>query len=359
MARRSDATSHPPTPRIAITMGDPLGIGPEIVVKSLADPGLRASARFVVYGIEACLRRTAERAGIELDWLSVGRHEDARVPDAGIVGLVDSPEVAPTASGLASPAPTARGGEASLLFLEGAISAAKLPPDHPLHTGAIVTAPISKTSWTLAGETRYPGHTELLAERFGARRVAMMFVGPSLRVVLVTIHVPLRDVAGLVTVDKVHDAIELGREGCARLGIPSARIAVCGLNPHAGEGGILGSEDEQVIRPAVQAARARGVDAGGPYPADTVFLAAAKGEFDLVVAMYHDQGLIPVKLLDRDRAVNFTVGLSPTGMGGAIRTSPAHGTAFDIAGKNLARADSMRAAIELAVRIAKTEARTE
>lgn len=357
-------------------MGDPLGIGPEIIVKALAQRGVRDAAKFHVYGIESCLARAADRGGYARDWTTIGVEGSpgAELPARDVV-VFDHADLGPGQSqsgtalpgnadtgrkpGVTSrPGPTARGGRASLAFLEGAVAAAKLPRGHPRHATAIVTAPISKTSWNLAGEGRYPGHTELLAARFDAPRVAMMFVGPSLRVVLVTIHVPLRDVPGLLTTRKVEDAIDLGRGGCIRLGIGVPRIAVCGLNPHAGEGGILGTEDDGIIRPAIAGARARGIDARGPFPADTVFLGAATGEYDLVVAMYHDQGLIPIKLLDRDRAVNFTVGLSKTGEGGVIRTSPAHGTAFDIAGKNLARPDSMIAAIELAARVARNDPRT-
>ena len=178
----------------------------------------------------------------------------------------------------------------------------------------------------------------------------MLFVGPSLRVMLATIHVPLVAVRDALTIGKVFEAIELADAACRDLGVARPRIAICGLNPHAGEGGILGVDESEVITPAIEQARRKGVDASGPFPADTIFNAAAapphgRGAYDCVVAMYHDQGLIPVKLLDGRLAVNTTVGL-PT-----VRTSPAHGTAFDIAGKNAADPCSMRAAIELAVRM--------
>ncbi|MBY0261396.1 MAG: 4-hydroxythreonine-4-phosphate dehydrogenase PdxA, partial [Phycisphaerales bacterium] len=215
---------------------------------------------------------------------------------------------------------------------------------------AIVTAPISKTSWMLAGHTRHPGHTELLADRFDAPESGMLFVGPSMRVMLATIHVPLRDVPRGLTTALVLRAIRLAHQSCLDFGVKSPKIGVCGVNPHAGEGGILGTEDEAVITPAVAAARALGIGATGPHPADTIFSQAVlpprgPGALDAIVAMYHDQGLIPIKLLDKREAVNVTVGL-PT-----IRTSPAHGTAFDIAGTGRADPASMHAAIRTALEL--------
>ncbi|MBL8745635.1 MAG: 4-hydroxythreonine-4-phosphate dehydrogenase PdxA, partial [Phycisphaerae bacterium] len=238
-----------------------------------------------------------------------------------------------------------QGGEASFRFLEHAVDATLRAHDDPLRPVAIVTAPISKEAWALAGHRKFPGHTELLAARYGAGRVRMMFVAPTLRVMLVTTHVPLADVPRIITIDRVFDTIELAHESCVRLGIPRPRIAVCGVNPHAGEAGLLGDDEARAIAPAIARARARGVDASGPWPGDTIFNAALNGRYDIVVAMYHDQGLIPVKLLAFDRAVNYSAGLP------VVRTSPDHGTAFDIAGKNLADPGSMRAAIELAVRL--------
>jgi 4-phospho-D-threonate 3-dehydrogenase / 4-phospho-D-erythronate 3-dehydrogenase len=318
--------------RIGITLGDPRGIGPEVIVKALDEVG--GGADFVVYGAEAPLRDAAARAGCS--WPSPG----VRVKELG--------------SG-----PWASDGEAgnlSFRCVDAAIAACKLPASDPNHIDAVVTGPISKEAWAAAGH-RYPGHTELFAERFGSARFAMMFYAPSapsapsLNVILVTTHLPLKDVPGAITRERVEQTIALGDEAMRRLGVASARIAVCGLNPHAGENGLLGTEDRDVIAPAVQAARSGGIDAQGPFPADTIFARALHGpglkpSFDLVVAMYHDQGLAPVKLIARDRTVNLTVGLP------VVRTSPDHGTAFDIAGKNVADAGSMRAAIELAIRMA-------
>ena len=193
---------------------------------------------------------------------------------------------------------------------------------------------------------KWPGHTELLTHRTRSKRQAMAFVSPRLRVVLATAHVPLMDVKNVLTIGRVHESIELGHDLCRRLGIQRPRIAVCGLNPHAGENGILGDEDQRVIAPAIDVAVQQGIKATGPHPADTIFIGAAEGRFDLVVAMYHDQGLIPVKLLGWDRAVNVTLGLP------IIRTSPDHGTAFDIAGRSKADAGSMVAAIDLALDLA-------
>lgn len=276
---------------------------------------------------------------------------------AGSVTLCSCPDAERALSAFdpnAERGPSAAGGRASLAFIEGAIADAKRAGADPRHVDAIVTAPISKTSWDLAGYTRHPGHTELFGERFGAERAGMLFVGPHLRVMLVTIHVALARVPTMLTSERVRDAIVLAHDACRVLGVAEPRLAVCGLNPHAGEGGILGSEDGQVILPAINQAQARGINAQGPFPADTIFSAAARapfgsGRFDCVVAMYHDQGLIPVKLLDGYRAVNVTVMHTPKGAPECIRTSPAHGTAFDIAGRNIANSASMDAAIDLAI----------
>ena len=291
-------------PVIAICTGDPGGIGPEVVAAVIGDPVLAAAAELVVIGPT----RT-------------------RAPHA----------------------PSADGGRVSFEAVCEAIERAKLPPGTPGAVDAMVTAPISKQSWWLAGKA-YPGHTELLAEAFTSPRSAMLFVGPSLRVILVTIHVPLAAVPGLLTTWGVLSAIELGAQACREMGVAAPRVAVCGLNPHAGEGGLFGDEDARIIAPAIAQAQAAGINATGPHSADAIFLAAAKGDHDLVVAMYHDQGLIPVKLLDRALSVNTTVGLSWQGRR-IIRTSPAHGTAFDIAGRGVADPSSMREAVRVAVKM--------
>jgi len=350
-------------PTIAISMGDPGGIGPEVLCKALADDALRNAARWLIAGVPDAVGWMPHAS-----WnLRVIREGDAQSPhhtpltEAGSITLVDLGH----AAGTRWPShANAAAGEASFQFVERAIAWAKLPGRDPWHADAVVTAPINKEAWSLAGHKQYPGHTELFADRFNASRFAMMFHAPpatedrpgrlaaGLNVILATVHCPLREVASRLTTQRILDAIELGAHAMQRLGCDAPRIGVCGLNPHAGEHGLLGHEDASIIAPAVAAARAKGIDAQGPLPADTIFQSALSfpnarpRSFDLVVAMYHDQGLIPLKTIAWDRAVNMTVGLP------IPRTSPDHGTAFDIAGKNLADAGSMKAAMELAVRMA-------
>lgn len=331
-------------PVIAVSMGDPGGIGPEVLVKALADPARRQRARFVVHGSSRAMHRAAEVCGIAPFWWRVeagsGLLGAASAHDVVVLDDPGEDEQRPFEA-----RPTRLGGELSYRWVERAIAQAKLPDADPDRAEAIVTGPVSKEAWALAGKKRYAGHTELLADRFGAKRVAMMFEGPAVRVVLATIHIPLMEIRNALTIGRVFDTIELGAEGCRRLGIARPRLAVCGLNPHAGEGGILGDEETRLIKPAIELAVRAGVDATGPHPADTVFAAALHGRYDLVVAMYHDQGLIPVKMLARDTSVNMTVGLP------IVRTSPDHGTAFDIAGRGMAEEGSMKNAIDLALRM--------
>ena len=339
-----------PLPTIAVTMGDPLGIGPEIVVKALSDPRLRRRARFVVYGMAEPMHYAADLAEIDPYWRRV--QHDSPITDTAIgagVTVRDYDEYSlagsPGRTGAAA-APTRLGGHASFRFVEDAILDCAREPGDPLRVEGVVTAPICKESWSLAGRSRYPGHTELFATRLRARRSAMMFVSPTLKVVLVTAHAPLMDLRNLLTIGRIFDPIDLAHDAMRDLGFARPRIGVCGLNPHAGEHGLFGDEETRLIEPAIRALVDAGVDARGPFPADTLFGRALAGEFDLVVAMYHDQGLIPVKLLEWRRAVNVTLGL-PT-----VRTSPDHGTAFDIAGKNQADESSTRAALELAMDLA-------
>ncbi len=336
-----------PLPTVALTMGDPLGVGPEIVVKALSDPKLRRRARFVVYGMAEPMHYAADLAEIEPYWRRV--QHDSPIADTAIgagVTIRDYDEYTNAGSpGRTAPSagPSRLGGHSSFRFVEDAIFDSARDTADPLRVDAIVTAPICKESWNLAGRGRFPGHTELLALRYRVRRSAMMFVSPTLKVVLVSAHVPLMELRNALTIGRIFDPIDLANDAMRELGFERPRIAVCGLNPHAGEGGLLGDEEERLIKPAIRVLNDAGIDARGPFPADTIFSKALAGEFDLVAAMYHDQGLIPIKLLEWKRAVNVTLGLP------VIRTSPDHGTAFDIAGKNAADESSMTAAIELAL----------
>lgn len=335
-------TPVPPfCPLIAVTMGDPLGIGPEVIVKALANNARRA--RFVIYGESHPMQAAARAADIEPFWTEAP-FDSAWLPPAqcGYALLLDhGPSVRP---GLPH-RPEACAGAASFAFVEHAIADSLRVPGDPRRPDAVATAPISKESWALAGHAEFPGHTDLLAARCRAPRVRMMFVAPSLRVMLATAHIPLAEVPAKLTKESLAETIALAHDACVGLGVPRPRVAVCGMNPHAGEAGLLGGEESRVIAPAIRDAAARGIDASGPHPADTIFNAAVRGDFDIVVAMYHDQGLIPVKLLAFDRAVNYSAGLP------IIRTSPDHGTAFDIAGHNKADPGSMAAAIDLAIRL--------
>lgn len=285
-------------PRVAITTGDPAGIGPEIAARAANDSRVRETCEPVLYAPEPSAL-TRIRPGL----LSA---DAGRAAHESIVRAVRD-------------------------ALAGNVA-------------AVATAPINKEAFALAG-LPWRGHTELLQELTGAPRVAMMFESPALRVVLATVHVPLRDVPAALTRGRLRDTIELAAEWLPRFGVRSPRLALAGLNPHAGEHGVIGREESDLLEPVVVDCRARGVDIAGPLPADTVFVRASRGEFDAVVACYHDQGLIPVKLLGFGKAVNVTLGLP------IVRTSVDHGTAFDIAGKGTADPSSMIEAVLLAARL--------
>jgi 4-hydroxythreonine-4-phosphate dehydrogenase len=325
-------------PTIAITMGDPAGIGAEVIVKALADPVLRHKARYIIYGMNELLHYAADIAEFDVFWWR-DQYNGRLRPYPHDVVVVDYDQYSMLGSAIRSP--SKMGGEASMRFCLDAIEAAKKNI-----VDAVVTAPIAKESWKLAGY-HYPGHTELFAQKSGARRYNMAFVGGPLKVVLATVHMPLMGLWGKLNIGAVFQPIELMHQAMVEwFGIPKPRLAVCGVNPHASENGQFGDEEERIISPAIFMAREQGIDATGPYPPDTIFMRARDGHFDAVVAMYHDQGLIPVKLLAFDQAVNVTLGLP------MIRTSPDHGTAFDIVGRNRANPGSMRAAIELAINLA-------
>ena len=321
-----------------MTMGEPAGIGSEIIIRALSDIDLRRRARFAVFGLSEQLAYQADL--LELDFRPRRiPHERLGLDDHDLL-VLDYDEI--TMPATLPRGPSKIGGRASMVFCDGAISAALAG-----QIDAIVTAPISKTSWQLAGYRKYPGHTELLADRCKAKCVAMMFIAPKLKVVLATIHRALFELRNEFTIGKVFTPIDLADHALREwFGIQNPRIAVAGLNPHAGEDGQFGDEEERIIMPAVLMASQAGISVSGPYPADTVFIKALQGKFDCVVAMYHDQGLIPIKLLAWREAVNLTLGLP------IIRTSPDHGTAFDIAGRNQADPSSMVAAINLAIDLA-------
>jgi len=325
-------------PTIAITMGEPAGIGAEVIVKALSDPILRHRARYIIFGMNELLSYAADLAEFDVFWWRAQFNGRLRSYPHDVV-VVDYDQY--SILGSSHRAPSKMGGEASMRFCNDAIESARQGL-----VDAVVTAPICKESWKLAG-FNYPGHTELFAERTGTKRFNMMFTGGPLRVALATVHMPLMGLWGKLNIGTVFQPIELLHQAMVEwFDIPKPRIAVCGVNPHASENGQFGDEEERVIAPAIFMAREQGIDATGPYPGDTIFLQAKAGKFDAVLAMYHDQGLIPVKLLAFDQAVNVTLGLP------IIRTSPDHGTAFDIVGRNRANAGSMRAAVELAIDLA-------
>jgi 4-hydroxythreonine-4-phosphate dehydrogenase len=304
--------------RLALTVGDPAGIGPEIVLKALAS-GERPAAEWIAYGPRAALDERARRFGL------------TPIAELGV------PVVDVGGGELPLGCVSAEGGRAAA---DAVCRAARDVLGGRLD--GLVTAPLHKESLHAAGHP-WPGHTELLAEVAGVSDVAMMFVGGGLRVALLTIHRSLRSVPEAITGDEVRRVARLVHRELPRFGVPSPQIAFCGLNPHAGEGGLFGREELDVIRPAVEALRAEGIDAHGPFPADTLFLRASRGEYDAVVAAYHDQGLVPVKLAAFGRAVNVTLGLP------FVRTSVDHGTAFDIAERGTADAGSLLEAMKLAV----------
>jgi 4-hydroxythreonine-4-phosphate dehydrogenase len=321
-------------PRLAVTLGDPAGIGPEVVAKALADPAVRRLARFAVFG--PARDAWADLAGTPLDFLSGQGDLDAWDGRVEGVRLVVPPGI--ETAGIPRGRPTAESGDAAVRFILAAIEAARAG-----RTDGLVTAPISKEAVHLAGHP-WPGHTELLAEKFGTAEVAMMFAGGPFRVVLVTIHLALVEAIRSLTIRLILAKMRLANEALKRdFGIAAPRLGVLGLNPHAGEAGRFGHEEREIIAPAIEEARTAGICAFGPLPPDTAFHQAARGKFDLLVAMYHDQGLIALKTVAFDSSVNITLGL-PT-----VRTSPDHGTAYDIAGRGEANPESMKQAIRLTV----------
>ena len=336
------------TPVLGITMGDPAGIGPEIAAKALADPVVRKAARLLVIGDARVMTTAARLARVDLAVRPLARVADATWA-ADTVEVLDLGNADPAAFALGRV--SALCGRAAYEYIERGVTLALAR-----EIDAIVTAPISKEALAAAG-LEHSGHTEILADLTGTRAYAMLLMGRELRVIHVTTHVALRRVPDLVTRERVHLTIRLGHEAMRRLGLAAPRIAVCGLNPHAGEAGLFGDEEQLTIGPAIAEARVEGIDATGPYPADTLMSRARGGEFDCVVAMYHDQGHTPVKTLgfrydDATKTwtgmsgVNVTVGLP------ILRVSVDHGTAFDRAGRGTANPESMVEAIVVAAEMA-------
>jgi len=311
---------------LAIAIGDPTGIGPEVTLKALASELPNDNTPYVLVGDTGVLQRLNDSLELGLNF-EEGRIQIHRP-------LTPMPEGLQPGSFLAAKASLEWAREGALLCQSGEAS-------------GLVTGPVNKESIILAGEKGFVGQTELFSAMAGTDRTAMMLLGADdrerwLRVALATVHVPLRDVASRLTQERIELVIELTAQACQDIGLPSARVAVCGLNPHAGEGGNIGDEEISIISPAVEAAQQRGLDVHGPFAADALFHFVYQGHYDAVVAMYHDQGLVPLKMVAFEQGVNWTLGLP------FIRTSPDHGTAYDIAGQGVADPSSMIAAIRLA-----------
>jgi len=316
-------------------MGDPGGVGPEIIAKACGTPGIRTSCIPIVIGDTLIMAKALRllRNPRKLREIT----SPAEAENSGrLMHLINVNTMIPR---LPQKKPTAEGGEACVRYIRKAVELAM----HKQVDG-IVTAPISKEALKMAGFA-WPGHTEMLAEISRTKQYAMMLVGGPLRVILVTIHTALKNVPELITRQRILRVIRLAKKACDMLKIRTPKIAVAGLNPHAGEAGIFGEEEITQIVPAIRQANREGIPVSGPYPPDTIFHKAYQGEIDIVVCMYHDQGLIPLKMIAFDKGVNVTIGLP------FIRTSPDHGTAYDIAWKGTANPSSMIEAIKLACRL--------
>ncbi|MGZ9159164.1 MAG: 4-hydroxythreonine-4-phosphate dehydrogenase PdxA [Nitrospira sp.] len=332
--------TSPERPVLGLTMGDPAGIGPEVIAKALADRALARMCRPVVVGSRAVMERTIASLKLPLQVVEFDPTVRVRLK-SGQVAVVDA---------LKSPLPRFRmgvaadvTGAASIDFIKAAVQLAQAGS-----LAGIVTAPINKEAMNMAGY-HYPGHTELLADLTQTKEFGMMIVGGPLKIMFTTTHVAINSLSSMLTTERIAKAIRLAHLGLTRyFGIARPKIGVAALNPHAGEHGLFGNEEATSIVPAVQQARAAGIKASDPLPADTLFGKAARGAYDGVVAMYHDQGLIPLKLLAFGTCVNLTVGLP------IIRTSVDHGTAYDIAGKGVAEHGSLLEAVKVAARLAQS-----
>ncbi|RJQ40503.1 MAG: 4-hydroxythreonine-4-phosphate dehydrogenase PdxA [Nitrospiraceae bacterium] len=320
--------------KIAITMGDAAGIGPEIIAKALYCAEIRGCGTPVVIGDRTVMEEAISLLKLPLKLRIINSSDESKAA-AGTIELIDIGEIKKFERGK----PAAENGRACVSYIKKAVELAlKKKVD------AIVTAPISKEVLKMAG-MKWHGHTEMLAELTGTKDYAMMLIGGDLKVILVTIHTSLKSVPAMIKKESILKTIRLAKKACDMLDIKNPRIAVAGLNPHAGEAGIFGDEEKNDIIPAIEEAKKLGIPVTGPYPPDTVFHKAYKGAIDMVVCMYHDQGLIPLKMIAFEQGVNVTVGLP------IIRTSPDHGTAYDIAWKGIANPASMLEAIKLAARL--------
>lgn len=328
-------------PIIGITMGDPAGIGPEISAKALTNPEVQLIANCIIIGDRKAMRQALKVAKIpNIEINSINKVSEAKF-SRGTIDVLDLKNVEPSRLKVGQVSKAA--GKAAVQYIEKAI---RLAMDGKID--GIATAPINKEAINKAGY-KYQGHTEILAARTRANNYAMMFVSDSLWIMLVTTHLPIREVSKHLDKRKVLRTIKLAHETLFKLREKKPRIGVAGLNPHAGEGGLFGHEDEKIIKPAVAEAKRLGINVKGPISPDAIFYLANIGMFDIVVAMYHDQGLIPLKLLSFNKSVNVTVGLP------IIRTSVDHGTGFDIAGKGWANPNSLIEAIKVAAHFARTK----
>jgi 4-hydroxythreonine-4-phosphate dehydrogenase len=337
---------------IAITLGDPAGIGPEIIAKALADPETYRLCNPVVVGDGHAMQMGIKVARTKLKINIIEKLEQAKY-SYGTIDLIDLNNIDPTRIKMGEPA--AMTGAASAQYV---IHAADLALNGAVD--AIVTAPLNKEAMHMGGY-HYPGHTELLAEKSGTSNYAMMLTTGKLRVVHATTHIPLREITNHLTTERIYTTIQIAQKACFSLGIENPCIAVAGLNPHSGDGGLFGDEEERIITPAIEKAKKEGINVEGPIPPDTVFGKAAGGQYDTVVALYHDQGHIPVKLLSMKydmgtgkwrsvSGVNITLGLK------FIRTSVDHGTAYGKAGRKegTANPESLKEAIQYAVQMVKS-----
>lgn len=331
-------------PIVAMTMGDPAGIGPEICLLTAVHPEVTEKVRTFIIGdftrLEEAFGILREKGKFTVvpSLQKIQQVNEARFENNSIyvMDLNDVPEHLPWGE------LSAAAGQCAFDYLERAV---KLAVDGSI--AAICTAPLNKEAWKLAG-IKYPGHTEALAELSGSASSAMMLVNAGLRVVHVTTHVSLKKAIEMATKERILERIRLTATSLAQFGVPNPRIAVAGINPHAGEGGLFGNEEEKEVIPAIEQARSEGLNVTGPLPPDSVYSRAAAGQFDVVIAMYHDQGHIAIKMLGFDTGINVTLGLP------ILRTSVDHGTAFDIAGKGIAREQSMVAAMLVAASFLET-----